>query len=48
MPRPQLVRDQRTALALGIGLSLAGMWMLREAYEHRGKPRPFLLSFLPG
>lgn len=47
MSRP-LVRDQRTALTLGLALTLAGVWMLRDAYEHRGKPRPLWLAFVPG
>lgn len=48
MSRRPLVRNQRQALVLGLVLTLAGVWMLREAYEHRGKPRPLWLLFIPG
>lgn len=47
MGRP-MIRDQRTALMLGLALTLAGVFVLRDAYEHRGTPRPLWLSFIPG
>lgn len=43
-----LVRDQKTAVMLGIGLYLAGSLILWDAYEHRNAGRPFALRFLPG
>ena len=41
-------RDRRTALLVGYGLGLAAILVLRDAYEHRGKPRPFWSTFMPG
>lgn len=43
-----LVRDQKTAIAIGVGLYLAGSLVLWDAYEHRNAGRPFILKFLPG
>lgn len=42
------IKDQRTALLLGLSLSLGGLFVLRDAYEHRNQPRPAWLSFVPG
>lgn len=38
----------QTKTALGMALIIAGAWVLHERYEGHGKPRPFLLKFLPG
>lgn len=35
------IQDRTTELALGIALFLAGAWLIRDAYEGRGKQRPF-------
>lgn len=43
-----LVKDQKTAVLIGVGLYLAGTLVLWDAYEHRGASRPFSLRFLPG
>lgn len=43
-----LIADRRTAVALGVGLYLAGSLVLWDAYEHRGAERPFSFRFLPG
>jgi hypothetical protein len=40
------IRNQETALYGGIVLSVAGALMLRDAFEDRGKPRPWLLRVL--
>ena len=42
-----LIANQKAALALGIGLTLAGSFVLRDAYERRGKRSPWLLRWLP-
>lgn len=39
MKRP-LIRNQRTAIVLGIGLFLLGSWFLYDAFERRGKDTP--------
>jgi hypothetical protein len=41
MSRPALLRDRHVELAAGIALFIAGAWMIRDAYEGRGKKRPF-------
>lgn len=47
MARRQLViKNQDTALYAGLALTLAGAWMLREAFEDRGRPRPWLFKIL--
>lgn len=47
MTRP-LIGDRRVALVAGIALVVAGAFLLTDAYEHRGRVRPFALRFLPG
>lgn len=47
MSRP-VVPDRRTALLAGVGLVLLGSWLLYDAYEARGRGRPFALRLLPG
>lgn len=42
------IRDRRTALLLGYGGILVGALALWDAYEMRGRRRPFLVKFLPG
>jgi hypothetical protein len=34
--------------AAGVALIVAGAYVIREAWEGRGRHRPFLLRFLPG
>lgn len=41
-------RDRRTALIVGYGGILIGAWALWDAYERRGRRRPFATKFLPG
>jgi len=48
MPRKPLVADRRTALVLGLAAYALGTLMLWDAYEHRGKDRPFLFRFVSG
>lgn len=47
--RKRLVFGSRNvALTIGYGGILIGSYALWEAYESRGKQRPFLVKFLPG
>lgn len=46
--RKPWIKDRQTAVIVGIGLYLAGSIVLYDAYEHRGRGRPFGLRFLPG
>lgn len=42
MPRrPAALQDRSLELVLGVSLFLAGAWLIRDAYEGRGKNRPF-------
>lgn len=43
-----LIRDQRTAKVAGVLLLCAGAYCLYDAYEARGRSRPFVTRFLPG
>ncbi len=47
MTRP-VIPDRRTALLAGAGLVVLGAWLLYDAYEARGRTRPFALRLLPG
>lgn len=46
--RGPVIPDRRAALALGYGGILIGAWALWDAYETRGKRRPFAAKLLPG
>lgn len=43
-----VVKDRKTALWLGVAAYVAGSLLLYDAFENRGKPRPFVTKFLPG
>jgi hypothetical protein len=45
--RPFLA-DRRASLLGGLVLVTAGAFLLRDAYERRGKSRPWLLRLVPG
>lgn len=47
MTRP-LIRDRRTELLLGAVGIVAGSALLYDAYENRGRHRPWWLRWLPG
>ncbi len=42
------IADRRTALYGGMAAYVIGSLLLWDAYENRGKPRPFATKFLPG
>jgi hypothetical protein len=46
--RGPLIPNRRAALIIGYGGILVGAWALWDAYEMRGKRRPFLTKLLPG
>ena len=48
MTRRPYIKDRRCALLLGYGGILVGALALWDAYEQRGRRRPFLTKFLPG
>lgn len=43
-----MIRDQRNAQIAGVLLFCAGAYLLHDAYEARGKTRPFWTRVLPG
>lgn len=43
-----VIRDRRTAQLAGVLLLTAGAFCLYDAYEARGRSRPFVARFLPG
>ena len=47
MSRPAPLRDRGVELALGIGLFIASAWLIYDAYEGRGRKRPFITRVLP-
>lgn len=47
MTRSPLIRDRSVELALGVGLFLLSAWLIYDAYEGRGRQRPFVAHFLP-
>lgn len=46
MSKP-LVANRNVALLGGVVLTVAGALLLHDAFERRGKSRPFALRFLP-
>lgn len=47
MSRP-VVRDARTAQLLGVACVVAGSLLLYDAYEARGRTKPWVAKLLPG
>lgn len=47
MSRPKLLRDRHTELILGGALFVVSSWLIWDAYEGRGKTRPFAARLLP-
>lgn len=48
MSRGPFIRNRSHALILGYAGILGGALALWDAYEGRGRRRPFLTKFLPG
>lgn len=42
------IPDRRTAQVAGVLCVCAGAWLLYDAYERRGRGRPFAMKLLPG
>jgi hypothetical protein len=45
--RPAVLRDRHSELVIGAVLWIAGAWCFWDAYEGRGKQRPFVARLLP-
>jgi hypothetical protein len=46
--RGPVIKDQRLALAIGYAGIIVGALALWDAYEARGRRRPFMTKLLPG
>ena len=47
MSRPALIAGRHAELVLGATLFVLASWLIWDAYEGRGRARPFLARFLP-
>lgn len=47
MARPAIIADRHSELILGIGMFVLASWLIYDAYEGRGRDRPFIAHFLP-
>jgi hypothetical protein len=47
MSRPKLLRDRSVELGLGVALFAVSAWLIYDAYEGRGRQRPFIARILP-
>jgi hypothetical protein len=43
-----IVPDRRAAILAGVLFVSLGAWLLYDAYDARGRQRPFVLRLLPG
>lgn len=48
MPRKPVVRDRHLALYGGIAALVVGSLLLHDAFEARGRSRPWVTKLLPG
>lgn len=48
MSKGPVIPDRRAAQLGGVVFLSLGAWMLYDAYEARGRTRPFLTRLLPG
>jgi len=47
MKRPRILNDRSVELGLAVALFVASSWLVYDAYEGRGRPRPFGVRLLP-
>lgn len=43
-----VIQNRQVEIALGLALFIGGVWLIHDAYEGRGKKRPFAARLLPG
>lgn len=48
MSKTLIFRDRRHSIALGIVALVGGSYLLYDAYERRGRHRPWALRVVPG
>lgn len=47
MKRPALLQDRTVEISLGAVLFVTSAWLFYDAYEGRGRRRPFVTRILP-
>lgn len=47
MARPALLAKREHELVLGVALFITSAWLIFDAYEGRGRKRPFIAHVLP-
>lgn len=47
MARQRIIRDRKVAICVGVAMVVAGSYLVYDAYEGRGRFRPFLMRMLP-
>lgn len=47
MSRPAALRNRNVELVAGVGLFVIASWLVYDAYEGRGRRRPFAARLLP-
>jgi hypothetical protein len=48
MSKNVLVRNSNKGAVLGYAMIIGGFYLLYDAYDKRGRSRPFLAKLLPG
>ncbi len=48
MTRPTLLRNRQFEIGASVALFVASAWLMFDAYEGRGRKRPFVTRLLPG
>jgi hypothetical protein len=48
MAKKVLVRNYKTGAVIGSALVIAGAYLIHDAYDKRGRSKPFALKWLPG
>lgn len=47
MARPKLLQDRTVELTLAVAMFAASAWLAHDAYENRGRKRPFWAKLAP-
>jgi hypothetical protein len=48
MAKKVLVRDPKKGALVGGAFAIVGAYLIYDAYDKRGRSKPFLLKWLPG
>ncbi len=44
--KPHVIADPRAEVAIAAALYITAIWLVYDAYERRGRPRPFAAGVL--